>query len=241
MTKDMPSLIDEEKLGDTAQCLIGGTSNGPVQKIETSITNIGIEIRNDRGQMLESLTWVELEDMKKKVGPANFLHIEGHVGQDILIRYAFQAFVDFCNKLPEIPGLEEIKVEMLQDSKIDLNTRAILEAISRYERSEKNEEWRVAFSRFFKYIAFLYRFDDVMRGRIGWFLWWFIVKNGNFCWLMSTEFDPQNWKPVRNEEMMARIVGPCLMEPGRLYPPPEVQRALEAGEVWGGRVQNIED
>jgi hypothetical protein len=185
-----------------------------IDAVSIAIHSSGLKLYTMDGRLINSLTWPELDEMRKEAKPDNYLVTEGKASPQVLFRESFQNFLYFCNNLYLPPELETLSPELVNNPQIDPNTRAFIDMIIHYEMFfEKNEQWKKSLGRFMKWMCFLFKEDGLMRERLGWMFWWWIVKHGNKMVLWDSQYDPKHWTPYTDGDIMRDVIGPVVAKP----------------------------
>jgi hypothetical protein len=185
-----------------------------VTSVSIAINQSGLKIYTTDGRLINSISWAELNEMKEQVTNDNVLITESSASSQTRFRETFQTFLEFCNTLYLPPEVENIPEGIVNNNNVDPNTRAFLDMIIHYEKYfEKNTQWKVPITRFLKWMCYLFKEDALMRERIGWMVWWWIVKHGNKLVLWESQFDPKHWTPYSDSDIMRDVEGPILTKP----------------------------
>jgi hypothetical protein len=187
---------------------------GIIDTVSITITQNAIKLYTVDGRLINSITWDDLDEMKRTTAPDSYNVTEASAGPQALFRETFQNFIEFCNHIYLPPEVENITPDLANNPNIDPNTRAFLDMVIHYQdHFEKNNQWKPAFVRFFKWMCFLFKEDKLIRERVGWLFWWFIVKHGNKMILWEPAFDPRHWSPVTDENILEMVSGPIITPP----------------------------
>ena len=185
-----------------------------IESVAIAVQHTGLKLYTTDGKLINSITWEDLDQMRKQTSKDSYLMTEGKVSPQTQFRETFQNFLAFCNSVYLPPEIENIPPELINNEGIDPNTRAFLDMVIHYEKYfEKNENFRTPFTRFLKWMCYLFKEDHLMRERVGWMFWWWIVKHGNKLILWESMFDPRHWAPFTDTDIDISVTGPQLATP----------------------------
>jgi hypothetical protein len=204
---------ERKKLKDEREATANGTPL-LIDSVSIAVHNTGLKLYTTDGRLINSLTWEELNEMKAQITSENFLMTESSASPQTLFRETFQNFLYFCNTLYLPKEIEDVPESIVNNPQIDPNTRAFLDMVIHYEKYfEKNPQWKRPLTRFLKWMCYLYKEDALVRERIGWMFWWWIVKHGNKLIMWESSYDPKHWTPYTDGDIMRDIEGPKLATP----------------------------